>query len=92
MTFKYEFDIVLNRRWPMKYKIRHDLKLNLGYKVLYRIERITTGELGGYIENESNLSQEGNAWVSDNAQVSGTAQVSGDANIYDKKLVKLPRK
>ena len=40
------------------------------------------GELGGYIEKEENLSQEGDAWVSDNAQVSGNALVSGDALVY----------
>ena len=40
---------------------------------------VAKGELGGYIEKESNLSQEGNAWVSGDAQVSGNAWVSGDA-------------
>ena len=41
------------------------------------------GELGGFIEKEENLSQEGDAWVSDNAQVFGDAQVSGTARVYD---------
>lgn len=40
------------------------------------------GELGGYIEREENLSQEGNAWVSGNALVSGYAQVYGNALVY----------
>ena len=46
------------------------------------------GELGGYIEKEENLSQEGNAWVYDdawvygNAQVYGNAWVSGNAWVY----------
>lgn len=30
---------------------------------------INTGELGGWIESEENLSQAGNAWVFDNAKV-----------------------
>ena len=38
---------------------------------------IGKGELGGWIEKESNLS--GNAWVSGNAKVYGNALVSGDA-------------
>ena len=38
---------------------------------------IGKGELGGWIEKESNLS--GNAWVSGNAKVYGDALVSGDA-------------
>ena len=41
---------------------------------------IMPGELGGYIEAESNLS--GNAWVSGDARVYGDAQVHGDARVY----------
>ena len=40
-----------------------------------------TGDLGGFIEKEDNLS--GDAWVAGNAWVSGTARVSGDAWVYD---------
>nr|DAY92917.1 MAG TPA: Putative transferase, nesg, ydcK, Structural Genomics.38A [Caudoviricetes sp.] len=56
----------------------------LGTK-LYQIKCTKTfeyakkGELGGYIEREVNLSQEGNAWVFGDAQVSGDARVSGNA-------------
>ena len=45
------------------------------------------GETGGWIAEEKNLSQDGDAWVSgnarvyDNAQVSGDAWVSGDARV-----------
>ena len=39
-----------------------------------------TGDLGGFIEKEDNLS--GNAWVSDNAQVYGNARVSDNARVY----------
>lgn len=38
------------------------------------------GELGGYVEKEENISQDGNAWVYGNAEVSGNARVSGDAD------------
>ena len=40
---------------------------------------VKKGDLGGYIESEYNLSQEGDCWVSGNALVFGDAQVSGDA-------------
>ena len=40
---------------------------------------VAKGELGGYIEKEKNLSQEGDAWVSGDARVYGNAWVSGDA-------------
>lgn len=38
-----------------------------------------TGDLGGFIEKEDNLS--GDAWVADNAQVFGTARVSDNARV-----------
>ena len=39
------------------------------------------GELGGYIEKEENLSQEGNARVYDDARVFGNAEVYDDARV-----------
>jgi carbonic anhydrase/acetyltransferase-like protein (isoleucine patch superfamily) len=52
---------------------------------LYRIRAlrdfgvVKAGELGGFVEKEANLSQEGNAWVFGDARVSGKARVFGDA-------------
>lgn len=52
-------------------------------------EGVCAGDLGGFIEEESNLSQDGNAWVSDRAfvfdkaEVFGDAWVSGKAKIYN---------
>jgi hypothetical protein len=65
-----------------KYKLRLDLKLDLGFVVLYRIERLSDKVLGGYIEKESNLAQYGNAWVSGNAMVYGNARVFGTAQVF----------
>ena len=77
-----------------KYRLLEtDTKIVLGHK-LYRIQAcksfggIKENDLGGYIENEVNLSQEGDAWVYGNAEVSGdawvygNAEVSGDAWVY----------
>ena len=50
-----------------------ELKLRCGIVVV-------RGELGGWIEKESNLS--GNAWVSGDAEVYGDAWVSGNARVY----------
>jgi UDP-3-O-[3-hydroxymyristoyl] glucosamine N-acyltransferase len=67
------------------FKLRKDLIKDYFGKTLYRIEAIIDskwakkGDLGGYIEKESNLS--GEAWVSDNALVYGNARV------YDNVLV-----
>ena len=61
----------------------------VGIKTLYRIKslidftlsdgiKICVGDLGGYIENENNLSHCGDAQVYGNARVCGDAQVYGD--------------
>ena len=56
-------------------------------KALKDFGSVKAGDLGGYIEKESNLSQEGDcwvypdAWVYGNAGVYGNAWVSGDAQV-----------
>lgn len=42
---------------------------------------VNQGDLGGWVETESNLSAEGNSWVYEGAKVTGNAVVSGDARI-----------
>ena len=42
---------------------------------------ISVGDVGGWIEKESNLSVSGDAWVYGDAWVSGGAQVYGDARL-----------
>lgn len=41
--------------------------------------KVKKGDLGGFIEKEDNLSQQGRSWVGDNAKVYGNAQVYDDA-------------
>lgn len=60
---------------------------------------IQAGELGGYVESERNLSQQGSCWlmkrskvmgnasVSGNAYVSGSSVISGNAQVFDNALV-----
>ena len=43
---------------------------------------VAPGELGGYIQQESNLDVYDNAWVYGDAQVYGDARVSGNAQVY----------
>jgi hypothetical protein len=72
--------------------VKNDTKSFLG-KTLFRIKALKDfsifkkGELGGYIEKEENLSQEGNAWVSDNAMVFGDAWIFGNARVSDNAMV-----
>ena len=39
------------------------------------------GDLGGRVESEYNLSQDGNSWISDNAVVLDYAVVCGNAEV-----------
>jgi len=75
-----------------KYELT-DEKIDHVDRVLYRIralvafETVSPGDMGGYIEAESNLSQYDKAWVCDNARVFDKAQVYGNAWIRDNALV-----
>lgn len=71
-----------------KYKLTHHTKVVDGH-TLYRIKALKSfgdvrkGDLGGWVESYSNLSQKGTAWVYDHAKVSDSAKVYGQACIYD---------
>lgn len=76
-----------------KYELTNEsITLDNGTK-LYRIRalkdfgNVKAGEIGGYVQSENNLSQEGNAWVSGDALVSGDAEVSGNAWVSGNALV-----
>jgi bacterial transferase hexapeptide repeat protein len=45
------------------------------------------GELGGYVESESNLSQAGKAWIKDNAKVFGNSRVLDNATVSGRAIV-----
>ncbi len=70
-----------------KYVITEETKTLDSGQVLHRIRAVSyfgsvkCGHMGGWIEKESNLSHEGNAWVHYNAMVYGDARVCGDACI-----------
>ena len=70
-----------------KFELTNEFVTNMFGTKLFRIRALVefgdveAGELGGYVEKESNLGHDGNAWVYDNAWVYGNAQVSGDARV-----------
>ena len=70
-----------------KFELTSEFVTFLGKK-LFRIKALISfgnveeGELGGYVEKEENLSNDGNAWVSGDARVYGDAWVSGNARVY----------
>lgn len=49
--------------------------------------KVHAGDLGGWVEREDNLSQDGSAWVRDDAEVCGSAKVENDAWVGGKALV-----
>ena len=70
-----------------KYELTSETKIVFGHilyriKALYSFGYVSAGDLGGFLESEKNLSQNGNAWVFGNAEVYGDARVSGDARVY----------
>ena len=52
-------------------------------KALISFGSVEAGELGGYVEKEDNLAQDGDAWVCDDAWVYGDARVCGNARVCD---------
>ena len=57
--------------------------------ILYRIRAlkdfgfINKGDLGGWVESEENLSQEGNCWIYNDAKVYNNARVFGNVIVFD---------
>ena len=68
-----------------KYKLT-DETINVGGKKLCRIEAlkdfrdVKKGDKGGFIEDEHNLSHEGNSWVYGGARVYGDAKIENNSD------------
>jgi len=75
-----------------KYILTNNTRVVEGH-TLYQIKAVSAfgdvaiGDLGGWIESEKNLSQEGNAWIYDDAKVFNNARIFGNAKIYDNALI-----
>ena len=75
-----------------KYELTEETKTLADGTVLHRIRAlrdipkhgVKAGDLGGWVEKESNLSQHGDAFVFDNAEVYGEAWVCDNARVCDK--------
>ena len=63
--------------------------INVEGRTLHRIRAlrdfndVKKGDIGGYIESECNLSQEGDCWIYDNARVFGNAWICDNACVHD---------
>lgn len=77
-----------------KFELTEEFIINNSGIKLYRIKAlkdfsdVKKGDLGGYVQQERNLSQFGNAWICGNAKVYGNARVFenawilGDAKVF----------
>ena len=81
-----------------KFELTTEQKINWLGRTLYRIracisftttsgDEVKAGDLGGFVEKESNLSHNGKAWVWGNAEVCGDAKVCGDASVFSTKHI-----
>jgi hypothetical protein len=75
-----------------KYELTKDSVRLMGH-TLYRIKAlrdfgdVKKGDLGGYIEKESNLSHGGTCWVADQGMVLQNASVSEHARVHERAVV-----
>ena len=71
-----------------KFELTAEYVTNIFGKKLFRIKalvefgNVKEGDLGGFVEKESNIDDDGNAWIAGNAQVFGNAKISGNAQVY----------
>lgn len=74
-----------------KYKLNLDHVITRGTNEtkLYRIQALKNfgdvkkGDLGGFVESEHNLSQDGNCWIYNNASAAQDSRVQENAKMYD---------
>ena len=74
----------------MKYELTDETKTTENGTVLHRIcalrdiprYDVSKGDLGGWVETESNLSHDEDAWIAENAMVYGNAWVYGNAVVW----------
>mgnify|MGYP003627980356 CR=1 FL=1 len=71
----------------MKYELGES-KVFMGIEV-YRVValksfgNVTKGDIGGWVEDEDNLSQQGNCWIFDEAMAVNRSMVAGNAEMHD---------
>ena len=74
MTRKYEITDIAHPQYPWLHRIRalRDVR-----------EDVHAGDLGGFVQSEENLSQDGQSWIADNAVAAEEAYIHGDAILWD---------
>ena len=76
-----------------KYELEEST-IQYGERKLHRIRalrdfgNVKKGDIGGFVESESNLSHEGTCWIYDNTKVYDKARVSDNATIHGDTIIK----
>ena len=91
MNQKYEISEIAHPQYPWLHRIRALSNVRIG---------VIKGDLGGYVQGEHNLSQEGTCWIFDDAiacessfvdqqaTVSGTAVIRGSALVSGRAMIR----
>jgi len=69
----------------MFYRLTNNKKFRYGIQY-FQIQRVSDGQLGGWIESESNLAQDG-SWIDETSYVWGDSLISGVSNINSNSIV-----
>lgn len=86
-TKKYDILFDENNKDIFLGKIVHRIKALNDIKNRNGIVIVKKDEIGGYVETEHNLSQEGSCWIFDDAIVCDHANLSGDSRIFDEAVM-----
>lgn len=76
---KYEITEVAHPKYPWLHRIRALCQVN---------EQVSPGMLGGYVQTEDNLSQEGTCWIYDQAICCEEAVVTSDGRMYGESIAR----
>lgn len=76
---KYEITDICHPKYPWLRRIRALVRVN---------EQVEAGTLGGFVESEANLSQDGGCWIYDKAICCGEAVVEKEAGMFDGTLAR----
>ena len=71
---KYEITEITHPKYPWLHRIRARCQVN---------EQVGPGALGGYVQTEDNLSQDGTCWIYDQAICCEEAVVEDDGRMFD---------
>jgi carbonic anhydrase/acetyltransferase-like protein (isoleucine patch superfamily) len=74
---------MINKKYKLGESKEFDGRTLFRVVALRDFDTVTYSDVGGWVESEKNLSQDGNAWIKDEAKIFDNAHISGEAKVYD---------